>query len=247
MVKKIGLGLIILGVILFLATRAAENTIIIQMGIRFFDAISLLPLVVIGTGVIVLCVGLASTAKARFAAKAKARLIEEERKADSKPTLSYSSEYYDPADIRRLLVRLKEQRPDLADALGRCEAQMDVMDDRQAKLKALLDINDADYLRATEELLDEVERFICKNFRKVINRGIVSDSADDAILAQDEEYSTHLELIEATLASNQIELDNIKRFLADLADLVSEQNDNTETTLEAWMQVIRDSLKKEAI
>ncbi len=131
--------------------------------------------------------------------------------------------------------------------LTRCETQMDAMDRRQAKLKDLLDLNEAEYLRSTENLLNEVEQFICKNFRKVINRGIVSDMEDDHVFEQDEKYSTHLELIETALSANQIELDKIKKFLTDLADLISEQNENRETTLEAWMQVIRDSLKKEEI
>jgi hypothetical protein len=245
--KKVGLGLIILGAGLFLLTLMAKTTIIIQMGIRVFSALSALPFLAAGAGIVVLGVGFVPTIKARLAAQAEVRQKEEAKRVESRPTLSYAAGSYDPTDIRRRLGRLKEQRPDLAGALAKCEAQMDAMDRRQAKLKDLLDLNEADYLRATEGLLDEVEQFICKNFRKVINRGIVSDLEDDDVFARDEKYSTHLELIEAVLAGNQTELDNIKRFLADLADLVSEQNDKSETTLHAWMQVIRDSLKKEEI
>ncbi|MDR0381396.1 MAG: hypothetical protein LBH86_05320 [Oscillospiraceae bacterium] len=245
--KKIGLGLIILGAGLALLTVVAEAAIIIQMGIRFFSALSVLSFLIICAGAVVLGIGFVPAAKAHLAARAAIRQKAEDQKAESRPTLSYSAGSYDPDDIRRRLGRLKEQRPDLAGALAKCEAQMDAMDRRQAKLKDLLDLNEADYLRATEGLLDEVEQFICKNFRKVINRGIVSDLEDDDVFAQDDKYSTHLELIEAVLAGNRTELDNIKKFLADLADLVSEQNDNSEITLQAWMQVIRDSLKKEEI
>ncbi|MDR1158594.1 MAG: hypothetical protein LBK75_09905 [Oscillospiraceae bacterium] len=245
--KKVGLGLIILGAGLLLLTNTAETTLIIQMGIRAFSFLSVFPFFSIFAGIVALGIGFAPAVKARLTAQAAIRQKEEEKRAESRPTLSYSAGSYDPIDIRRRLGRLKEQRPDLAGALAKCEAQMDAMDRRQAKLKDLLDLNEAEYLRATERLLDEVEQFICKNFRKVINRGIVSDLEDDDVFARDEKYSTHLELIEAVLAGNQTELDNIKRFLADLADLVSEQNDKSETTLQAWMQVIRDSLKKEEI
>ena len=245
--KKIGLGLIILGVGLIILTRAAETTIIIQMGIRTFSMLSILPFFAIGAGLIALIVGFLPVIRKYLAAKAEMRQAEEKKREESRPTLSYSADTYDPADIRRRLRQLKEQRPDLADALDKCEAQMDALDRRQAKLKELLDLNEAEYLRTTEELLNEVEQFICKNFRKIINRGIVSDIEDDEVFSKDNKYSTYSELIEAVLNSNQVELDNIKKFLADLADLVSEQNDNTETTLESWMQVIRDSLKKEEI
>jgi hypothetical protein len=245
--KKIGVFLIILGAVLMLPIYMMETQLIIWMGIRSFQAFSVLPFFVAAIGVIVLCFGLAPIVKARLAAKSEIRQKEEEKLTESMATLSYSAASYDPADIRRRLKKLKEQRPDLKNALTKCEAQMDAMDRRQAKLKELLDINEAEYLRATESLLDEVEQFICKNFRKVINRGIVSDLEDDDIFAQDEKYSTYSELIEAVLSGNQTELDNIKRFLADMADLVSAQNDNSEITLQAWMQVIRDSLKKEEI
>jgi hypothetical protein len=245
--KKIGLGLIILGAGLTLLTSAAKTTMIIQMGIRIFSVLSVLPFFVIFAGVVTLGTGFVPAIRARLAAQAEIRQKEAEERAESRPTLSHAAGSYDPVDIRRRLGRLKEQRPDLKNVLARCEAQMDAMDRRQAKLKDLLDLNEADYLRATERLLDEVEQFICKNFRKVINRGIVSDLEDDDVFAQDEKYSTQLELIEAVLASNQTELDNIKKFLADLADLVSEQNDNSEITLQAWMQLIRDSLKKEEV
>ncbi|MDR1603214.1 MAG: hypothetical protein LBS10_00210 [Gracilibacteraceae bacterium] len=247
MMKKIGLGLIILGAVLMVLTSVAKSTIIIQMGIRAFSALAVFPFLSIGAGIIALAVGFVPAIKARLAARAKSRREAVEKRVESRPTLSYSAGAYDPTDIRRRLRRLGEQRPDLAGVLARCEAQMDAMDRRQAKLKDLLDLNEAEYLRATEGLLDEVEQFICKNFRKIINRGIVSDLEDDDVFARDEKYSTDLELIEAVLVGNQTELDNTKKFLADLADLVSEQNDNSETTLQAWMQVIRDSLKKEEI
>lgn len=245
--KKFGFGLIILGAGFILITHFAQTSLIIQMGIRAFKILSVLPFFVIAGGVCAFGAGLVPSIRKGLATKAEIRQLEMEKRVESRPTLSYSAAAYDPSDIRRRLDKLKKQRPDLNDALAACEAQLDTMDQRKAKLKDLLDLNEAEYLRATQELLSDVEQFICKNFRKVINRGIVSDLEDDSVFAQDDKYSTHLELIEAVLASNQTELDNIKKFLADLAELVSEQNDNSEITLESWMQVIRDSLKKEEV
>ncbi|MCL1873151.1 MAG: hypothetical protein FWF85_03430 [Clostridiales bacterium] len=245
--KKFGFGLIILGAGFILITHIAETTIIIHMGIRAFTVLSVLPFFTIGAGVCALAAGFVPSIRKGLATKAEIRQIEMEKRVESRPTLSYSAAAYDPSDIRRRLDKLKKQRPDLNDALAACEAQLDTMDQRKAKLKDLLDLNEAEYLRTTQELLNDVEQFICKNFRKIINRGIVSDLEDDQVFAQDDKYPTYQELIEAVIASNQTELDNIKKFLADLAALVSEQNDNSETTLKSWMQVIRDSLKKEEV
>ncbi|MFV0485321.1 MAG: hypothetical protein ACK5MU_03825 [Candidatus Saccharimonadales bacterium] len=245
--KKVGLGLIALGIVALVIVKTAETAIVIGLGIRVFSILSIVPYIAVAAGIVATGVGIIPTVRARLAKSAEDRRIEQEKMAESKSTLSYSAKTYDPADIRRMLIKLKEQRPDLASEIDKCESQMDSMDHRQERLKNLLDLNEADYLRNTEELLNEVEQFICKNFRKVINRGIVSEMDDDAVFAGDEKYSTHVELIQAVLKSNQVELDNIKKFLADLADLISEQNDNSQTTLEAWMKVIRDSLKKEEI
>ena len=245
--KKFGFGLIIIGAGFVIVTRVAETMIIIQMGIRAFNILSILPFFAIGAGVFALGAGFVPSVRKRLTTKAEIRQIEMEKRVESRPTLSYSAAAYDPNDIRRRLDKLKKQRPDLNEALTACESQLDTMDKRKAKLKDLLDLNEAEYLRTTQGLLDEVEQYMCKNFRKVINRGIVSDLEDDQVFAQDDKYSTYHELIEAVITSNQTELDNTKKFLADLADLVSEQNDNSETTLKSWMQVIRESLKKDEI
>jgi len=247
--KKFSFRLIILGIGLFIITNIlfVKDKITIYMGIQTLKILSILSFFAIGVGICALAAGFVPVLKTRLSTKAEVRQIEREKRVESRPTLSYSAAAYDPNDIRRRLDKLKKQRPDLNEALVACEAQLDTMDKRKAKLKDLLDLNEAEYLRTTQGLLDEVEQFMCKNFRKVINRGIVSDLEDDQVFAQDDKYSTYQELIEAVLASNKIELDNIKKFLADLAALVSEQNDNSETTLKSWMQVIRDSLIKEEV
>lgn len=243
--KKVGLGLMILGVAALIVVKIAETAVIIGLGIRIFSILSIVPYVAIAAGVIATGIGVLPIIRAKLAKSAEDRRIEQEKEAESKSTLSYSAKTYEPTDIRRMLIKLKEQRPDLADELVECERQMDAMDRRQERLKNLLNLNEAEYLRSTEELLNEVEQYICKNFRKVINRGIISEMDDDEVFAGDDKYSTHVELIRDVVSENQVELDKIKKFLADLADLISEQNDNSQTTLEAWMKVIRDSLKKE--
>ncbi|MCL2336266.1 MAG: hypothetical protein FWC60_02475 [Firmicutes bacterium] len=243
--KIFGLVLIVIGVVAAMILQWAEITIIIQLGIRTFSMLRMIAVLIAGIGVIVTVIGFGRNIRVYFAQITAAKQIAASREAESRPTLSYSAAAYDPADIRQRLEQLSQKRSDLTGLLKKCIEQMDAMDRRQARLKELLDLNAAEYLRNTEELLGEVEQYLCKNFRKIINRGIVSELDDDRLFASDGKYATDAELIEAVLADNQRELDNIKKFLADLAELISENHDNAETTLEAWMSIIRDSLKKE--
>jgi hypothetical protein len=217
------------------------------MGIRIYTVLRIVPVLIVGVGLLITVIGIIPGIQANLLKKAEAKQIEASRKAQFSPTLSYAAATYDPVDIRRCIEHLSQKRSDLKGLLDQCLEQMDAMNRRQARLKELLDLNAAEYLRNTEELLNEVEQFLCKNFRKIINRGIIAEQDDDHLFAGDDKYSTYSELIQAVLANNQRELDNIKMFLADLAELISENKDYAETTLEAWMTVIRDSLKKEEV
>ncbi len=243
--RKIGILLLLAGILAAIPVYTAETALIIRMGIRAFQAFSVLPPLFASSGAALLLTGVGKDLLAKHKRRLEERKVLEQQRENAKPVLSYTAASYDPEDIRRRLEGIARQRPDLEEAISRCHGQMDAMDRRQAKLKELLDLNGAEYLRNTETLLNEVEQFICKNFRKVINRCVVSDLGDDQVFSKDGHYATDLELIDAILLKNQTELDNIKKFLADLADLISEDNDNPETTLEIWMNIIRDSLNKE--
>lgn len=243
--KKFGIILLAAGAMLAIPVNIAETSIIIQMGIQAYKTLSVLAYAILISGGGLFLGGSAKKIiQNRRLEASKTRVIEHQRE-NSKPVLSYTATSYDPADIRNRLEGIAKQRPDLAEAIGNCHRQMDELDRRQIKLKELLDINDAEYLRNTESLLNDVEQFICKNFRKVINRCVVSDIGDDQVFSKDNNYATDIQLINTILQRNQSELDNIKKFLADLADLISEDNNNPETTLEVWMDIIRKSLQKE--
>lgn len=247
--KKFGISLIVIGaataVIGSLGGSPIMNPVIIYTGIKAFSRLLIASIPIAGAGLALTAVGYMPNLRAHLAKQAALKQLEAARRAESRPTLSYAAATYDPADIRRRLEGIGHKRPDLKDLLAKCIGQLNALDRRQTRLKELLDLNAAEYLRGTEDLLKEVEQFLCKNFRRIINRGIVSELDDDSVFAADDQYATYAELIEAVIAGNQRELDNINKFLADLAELISENQDNAETTLEAWMAVIRDSLKKE--
>jgi len=243
--KKFGIILLAAGAMLAIPVNIADTSIIIHMGIHAYKTLSVLAYVILVSGGGLVLTGFAKKIILNRRLEASKTKVIEQQRENSRPVLSYTATSYDPADIRHRLEGIAQQRPDLTQAIGQCHLQMDEMDKRQMKLKELLDLNDAEYLRNTESLLNDVEQFICKNFRKVINRCVVSDIGDDQVFSKDNQYETDIQLINAALQRNQCELDNIKKFLADLADLISEENNNPETTLEVWMDIIRKSLQKE--
>ena len=65
----------------------------------------------------------------------------------------------------------------LQDAIGGLAAQMCQMDSYQERLANLLTSNQASTLGDTEEVLDQVEQYICRNIRKVLNYMTVYDPA----------------------------------------------------------------------
>lgn len=76
----------------------------------------------------------------------------------------------DSEKIRGLLAEYAAQKwKALAQPLLQLKFQLDMMDEHQEKLSHLLDVNGADALANTEDILSRVEQYLCKNVRKVLN------------------------------------------------------------------------------
>jgi hypothetical protein len=246
--KKLGLTLLALGLIGFVLLKPAETAIIIQMGIRTFKILSLLPFVFIGAGAVFAVAGFVPNMRRLLEARRNQKNLEKKRSEGMKPKIAYAAGRIDPRDIRRMLENLALSRPDLGSGVEQCLTQMDVMDRRQAKLEELIAINDAGLLlNSTIDLLDDVEQYLCGNMRYIINRGIVSDSDVKDVYTEDSNYKTDEQVIEDVLARNKDQLDRTQKLLADLAQYVSEKRDVPETTVDSWIAVIRSSMKKEGL
>jgi hypothetical protein len=84
----------------------------------------------------------------------------------------------DPDHLRRDLNSLIDATPELAEILGEGVAQMDSIDNKQAKLKGVLARNDLGALREVENSINEAEVNLCKNLSKVVDRAIMLDSLE---------------------------------------------------------------------
>ncbi|MDR1765751.1 MAG: hypothetical protein LBR77_06640 [Lachnospiraceae bacterium] len=234
--KRIGLGALAVCVLGALGAVLGKNFLVVNYGIQFFRMVRG---AFVGAGALSLCVAGAGGVREWRFRREQARLAAPPV-VEAIPMLSYDADRYDPAEIRQMLHNLIARRPDLP-MLATCIAQMDAMDKRQAELQKLIDVNGAAFLSSTTDALDEVEQYICKNMRRVINRGFVSAEPGSQ---SDGEF---VSLVGGVLKRNQEQLDSTKDFLNRLADYLSEKNTGAEYvnfTLEAWKKAFHDSIMK---
>ncbi len=164
-----------------------------------------------------------------------------QEKEKHKEVLSVSKKM-DSQKIRELLTEYAAQKwGALAQPLMQLKLQLDLMDEHQEKLSHLLDINGADALANTEDILDRVEQYLCKNVRKVLNYLDVADSDEekDVRLVQEKLHACHEE--------GQKQLVQVQEFLFALAEFLNRQgeDDNSMEMLDIYKSTILSSIEDE--
>ncbi|MBR1930705.1 MAG: sulfite exporter TauE/SafE family protein [Lachnospiraceae bacterium] len=128
----------------------------------------------------------------------------------------------------------------LVEPIGQCVGQLEQMDSYQERLSRLLATNDVHTLSDTEEVLDRVEQYICKNVRKVLNYMEVADpnSAEDVELLRTK--------FAACYGDNQEQLKQTQEFIFALTDFINQQgdSDNDLSMLEVYKNTILESIKE---
>ncbi|MDR1800599.1 MAG: hypothetical protein LBQ95_01960 [Lachnospiraceae bacterium] len=242
--KKLCAALLILAAASFGVLLLSYNPIIINIGIRAYRLLFIIPAILFVGGATAGGQTIIKNIRRSLSARKQRQLAHAEKLENEKARISYTADRFEPEDIRKMLEDLALRRSDLSAQIEQCLVQMDTMDRRQAKLEELIKLNDARLLLAsTVSLLDDVEQYICGNMRHIINRGIVSDKSADDVYNRDN-YKTDEEVIYEVLAKNKSQLDQTQKLLADLAQYVSEKREMPETTVDAWISVIRSSMKK---
>ena len=114
------------------------------------------------------------------AARAEVRRQEALREREKHREVLSVSKKMDSEKIRGLLAEYAAQKwKAMAQPLMQLKLQLDMMDEHQEKLSHLLDVNGADALANTEDILDRVEQYLCKNVRKVLNYLDVADDEEE--------------------------------------------------------------------
>jgi len=243
--------LLVVGVfaLICLALHLVRDSLVIQYGIRFYRGLQGGVFAVGGVASLVAVVWYALDVKkhmdwqkareaeqARDEAKRQELLLE---KAKHKEVLSVSRKM-DSVKIRELLSEYAAGKwRALSQSLMQVRMQLDIMDEHQEKLSHLLEVNGADALDNTKDILDQVEQYLCKNVRKALNYLDVADEEvpKDVQLVRDKLEICHEDGLK--------QLQQVQEFLFALAEFLNKQGeeDNSMEMLEIYKSTILSSIE----
>ncbi len=242
--RKQKLPFIILLLLAIIATGGIfllRETLIIQMGIVFYRRIQLTVTILSAAAILICIIGMITSGRKKTADPAEtATGTDTGSPSAADAELSVSS----GLDSHRLQNLLRENMNgewhSCQSEIATCLEQLETMDRYQDKLQKLLKKNGADALSDTEDILDRVEQYLCKNVRKVLNFMSVADTGD---AADQEMIRSKLKNCE-TLNTEQLE--QTQQFLFALTEFLNQQGDEDTGTdmLQLYRQTILDSLNR---
>lgn len=233
------IGVFVIAFVVFLLLR---DNVIVYLGIGMYKMIKMLLIGVIavtGAGAAFFTVRSAGRMREQIASdkEQQRRIEDQQRMEESKLSVRDKLEN---SHLRELLKKHMQQGWDvLGDSVTRCIAQLEQMDDYQARLSRLLKNNGAQMLSDTEDVLDRVEQYICRNVRKVLNYMDVSDPK------QQGDVSMLREKLEDCFERNQDQLRQTQEFLYALTDYLNQQGDSENDTsmLEVYKRTLLESIE----
>ncbi|MDR1203944.1 MAG: hypothetical protein LBL26_00470 [Peptococcaceae bacterium] len=213
--------------------RLIDRTwLIISMGIVTADALLL------GGRILLACVFLAGSA-VLFTGWRKSWQLERSAAYAVKLSLDKTQS---PGVIRGEITRLLGVRPRLKEPLTLGLSQMDSIDRKQAKLKEILDRNDAASLNEVVSTLDEAEQTVCKNLVRVLNRAILWDPYEANKPGKEAVFEGHQRYIGRILDKNESILTMCDTLLAETVSYLGEKTsgaDDGALGLVAMTEVMR--------
>ena len=143
--------------------------------------------------------------------------------ADAKKRASLSVDgTLDPEEIRQyLLTKGGEEWYRYRGNIRTCIGVMDEMQECLNRLDTLLDMNGAESLRDTQEVLRQVQQHICRNMRKVINHLSAVD-----VDSPEAEAGIRQRFGKCISDSNE-KLDKVNAFLVSLSDFLNTQGEDS--------------------
>ena len=147
--------------------------------------------------------------------------------------------------IREMLMEAScqgwNQHEQISELVEKLVMQTREMDQSQEKLRTLLSENEATKLYDTNDLLDQVEQYILRNIRKVLNCFQVYDPEMPEDVQKLAEFMTDI------AGDNEAQLDNVREFLFAMTDFLNQQGDNSAgiQRLNIFKETILESIKEE--
>ncbi|MCR5304510.1 MAG: hypothetical protein K6E33_08110, partial [Lachnospiraceae bacterium] len=143
----------------------------------------------------------------------------------------------DARTVKELLMEESRGRWSFAyELIYECVEQMEQMDSYQDRLKNLLMNNGADALTNTEDLLNQVEQYLCRNVRNVLNFMEVADN--------DSSDQVRVRLMTCK-DENQKLLAQTRDFIYAMADFLNNQSGKADMRmLESYRNTILESIRE---
>ena len=222
-----------------------RDMLILFQGIRMYRIYLAASLILLGgSGVLAVCTVCLHAAEKKRLMAAQAELLaqqEESLRETRKQTAKLSVEgELNAAVIREMLVAQSKGRWAFAyQLIYDCVEQMEQMDSYQERLATLLENNGADSLQDTVEVVDQVEQYLCRNVRNVLN---FMDVADDDAADQ-----VRVKLLSCK-EDNQNLLTQTRDFIYALAEFLNDQGGKADMRLlNTYRTTILQSLKEGAL
>ncbi|MBQ7505742.1 MAG: hypothetical protein IJT05_00300 [Lachnospiraceae bacterium] len=236
------LALFLAGVLVCLGLK---DTLVTYIGIRLYNVLMLMLsvlLAVAGVLVVIRLLRFLRLKRKDEEESARQAVLQKEQEAlDRRKKARLSVEgAMDPAVVRSLLEKQALTRWTMYyGPISEIADQMRQMDTYQERLSHLLQNNGAETLSDTETVLNEVEQYLCKNVRNVVN---FMDVADDDAAGEVGEK------LKACQIANKELLTKTRDFVYALAEYLNNQGrDSDMRILETYRDTILKHLKEEPI
>ena len=125
--------------------------------------------------------------------------------------------------------------------LHKCKDQLSEMDKHQENLEKLLQNNGAETLSDTKDVLDQVEQYLCKNIRKVLNFLEIADPT------KNKETDKVNQQLDDCIADGEEKLGQVKQFLNAVVEYLNQQGDGDEEIkmMELYKNTILEVLQED--
>ena len=215
------------------------SAMIVALGVGTIKAIAAASYITLGTGVALTAAGTIPAVVGSIRKQNNNRLLEQNREAERYKFSEYAKDSLNPEKTRVRLEQLRKNNPKLSNLVDCCYEQMDRIDTYQARLRTLLDANEAIYLEDTVEVLDKSEMRMCQNFRSIINCCILIENTDKGTEELDKN------IINSAFADNEEELRSVATLLNYSVAYINNYNSNgvsDRSELDAWLKIMKSSM-----
>lgn len=193
-----------------------KNRLILTLGIKNYMKMPVGATIILVVGLAMIAVAIIPVAKVW---REERRIVKEKRdqaRQRSKIIEAYAVDSENPVLTKERLIQLDIEKPQFRGIIAVCLNQLEEMDRIQAKQNFLIKTNGARYLKDTMEVLDKLERKMCRMVLSIVNSCETYDVAPDEQKERDvlnknaEMLSVAQRLLDTSLESINNRIKNVR-------------------------------------